>query len=541
MDVTASTKCWEGDYRSVLSPEGIDRLLNRLGPVARRQVVLNRIDDRDSASRLAEALVISGDIDEWAWAEDLWPDVAQGLGIPRRWFGSAWPYSVPELCELAMARTEILAHQAGDVGFRGQRDWLERAVPVLTRHPDVAVLAAASPSRAELRSDRAREMGDGWVASHSFSDQFFVARPAELLRREVVTACHPDVSRFPKIGGALTFEARVDAWLHVTGRWRWVDERNAYEHPVGGGVEGASYADLFTEEPVPIPKVSGRYPSKGSVGATGLIMVRNGERFIGAAVSSLGWCCRVLVIDQQSDDRTAEQARLAGAEVVRSRVTPDVDPAKRDAVAELGEGWVVLLDADEICPPDLARRIADVIISDRADGVLMARQNFVGGKWTRFGRGWPDWQLRAFRAERVRMPGGVHNPITLVEGARLERLPATPAQAIVHFNYAGLHDWLDRTNRYTTGQAAALVLDRNVSGRAAVRAFARAFIGARGWRAGRSGLRSALLDALYQWVLVEKWAENVRGGTVAVLAGYDDIAESVVSGHGSGDAQRRGA
>lgn len=540
MDVTASTKCWEGDYRTVLTPDGIDRLLNRLGPVVRRQVVLNRIHDREAARRLADALVASGAIDEWGWAEELWPGVAAGLGVPRRWFGPAWPYSVPELCELALARTPLLAHQAGDVGFRGASDWLARAVPVLGRR-DVAVVAAASPSGAELHAESSRAVGDGWVASQSFSDQFFVARPADLLRKEVVTACHPDVSRFPKIGGALTFEARVDAWLHATGRWRWVDERNAYEHPVEGGVEGASYLELATEELPPLPTVSARYPPRRSVAATGLIMVRNGERFIGAAVSSLGWCQRVLVIDQQSEDRTAAQARLAGADVVSGRVTPDVDPAKRDAVAELGPGWVVLLDADEICPPSLACRIADIVGAGRADGVLMARRNFVAGRWTRFGRGWPDWQLRAFRAERVSMPGGVHNPITLLEGARLERLAPTPALAIVHFNYAGLHDWVDRTNRYTTSQAAALVLDRNVSGRAAVRGFARSFFGGAGWRAGRAGIRTAFLDALYQWVLVEKWAEQVRGGPTSVLAGYDDIAESVVSGRADDGGQRRGA
>lgn len=540
MDVTASTKCWEGDYRTVLTSEGIDRLLNRLGPVARRQVVLNRIQDREGARRLADGLVASGAIDEWVWAEELWPGVAQRLDIPRRWFGPAWPYSVPELCELSLARTPLLVHQAGDVGFRGEPGWLVRAIPMLDRR-DVSVVAAGSPSGEELRSESSRAMGDGWMASRSFSDQFFLVRPAELLRREVVTACHPDVSRFPKIGGALTFEARVDAWLHSTARWRCVDERNAYDHPVGGGIEGASYLELAAEELPPLPTASAGYPLPRSVAATGLILVRNGERFIGAAVTSLGWCQRVLVIDQQSEDRTAEQARLAGAEVVQGRVTPEVDPAKRDAVAELAPGWVVLLDADEVCPPGLAGRIADVVSSGRADGVLMARQNFVAGRWTRFGRGWPDWQLRAFRAERVSMPGGVHNPITLLDGARLERLAPTPPLAIVHFNYAGLHDWLDRTNRYTTSQSAALVLDRNVSGRAAVRGFARSFFGGAGWRAGRMGLRSAFLDALYQWVLVEKWAEQIRGGPTSVLAGYDEIAESVVSGRTEEARQRRGA
>ena len=528
MDVTASTKCWEGDYRTVLTVAGVDRLLNRTGPVARRQIVMNRVEDRSGAARMADELVEDGTIDEWAWAEDLWPQVAAALRVPRRWFGPAWPYSVPELCELFLARTPFLVHQAGDVGFRGEPGWVSRAAPVLANHPEVAALSVTSPSGAEVVGG---SLGlDGWSASQTFSDQFFFARPAELLHNDVVTASHPDASRFPKIGGALTFEARVDAWLHATHRWRWVDTRSRYEHPVGGGVEGGSYTDLAAEELVPIPVASARYPRQGSVAATGLILVRNGERFIGPAVRSLAWCERVVAYDQQSEDRTAEQAAKAGAEVIQSAVTPIVDPAKRDAVAALSPGWVVLLDADELCPPDLAVRIADIIETGRAEGVQMARQNFVFGEWTRSGKGWPDRQVRAFRAESVSMPGGVHNPITLVDGARLEVLEATPALSIVHFNYSGLSDWLDRTNRYTTAQAEALVLDRNVSARAAVRGFARSFVRDRGWRAGRRGLKLALLDALYQWLLVEKWDELVRGGAVSALARYDEIAAAVVSG-----------
>ena len=530
MDVTASTKCWEGDYRTVLTVSGVDRLLNRTGPVARRQIVVNRVKDRDGAARMANALVSAGTIDEWAWAEDLWPQVAVTLGVPRRWFGPAWPYSVPELCELFLARTPFVLHQAGDVGFDGEAAWLARAVPVLEGHPEVAVVSVASPSGAEIRDGS--PMSNGWSASQTFSDQFFVARPAELLHHDVVTASHPDASRFPKIGGALTFEARVDAWLHTRRRWRWIDTRSRYDHPVDGGVEGGSYSELAEEELAPIPVASARYPTQGSVAATGLIMVRNGERFIGAAVRSLSWCGRVVVFDQHSEDRTAEQAAMAGAEVIESPITPVVDPAKRDAVASLSPGWVVLLDADELCPPDLAVRIAEVIETGLADGVQMARQNFVFGDWTPFGKGWPDRQVRAFRAEAVAMPGGVHNPITLVDGARLEVLEATPGLAIVHFNYSGLGDWLDRTNRYTTTQAETLVLDRNVSGRAAIRGFVRSFLRDRGWRAGRRGLHLALLDALYQWLLVEKWAEEVRGGAVSALARYDEIASRVVSGGG---------
>ena len=44
-NVTVSTKTWEGDYRTILTAEGIEDLFGPLGRAPVRQVVLNRIED----------------------------------------------------------------------------------------------------------------------------------------------------------------------------------------------------------------------------------------------------------------------------------------------------------------------------------------------------------------------------------------------------------------------------------------------------------------------------------------------------------------
>ncbi len=72
-DVTLSTKCWEGDYRTVLDPEVWRARGAPWGRVGRRQVVLNRIVDRSAAEAMAAVLQEEGLLDDVAWAEDRWP------------------------------------------------------------------------------------------------------------------------------------------------------------------------------------------------------------------------------------------------------------------------------------------------------------------------------------------------------------------------------------------------------------------------------------------------------------------------------------
>jgi len=211
-NVTASTKTWEGDYRTILTPQGIEDLFGPLGRTPLRQVVLNRIADVAAAGKLADGLVDAGLIDSWAWAEERWPELSRRLGLPPNWFGAATPYSVPELCELDFARTDFLIHIAGDVRFDPPGGWLFRAVGAFGS-PATSIVTATPPAGPDWVRSRGTDLPGGWVETQLFSDQLFLARPAEILDGSVLRAEDPASAKYPKPGGALTFEARVGAWL----------------------------------------------------------------------------------------------------------------------------------------------------------------------------------------------------------------------------------------------------------------------------------------------------------------------------------------
>ena len=530
VDVTLSTKCWEGDWRTVLDADTLAEMFAPFGPAARRQVVLNRIEHRADAEAIARSLVNDGHLDAFAWAEDGWPELARRLEIPETWFGAGWPYAVPELAELALATTPVVAHLAGDVRLEPGPDWLPAALAALD---GCAAVSPVSPSRIELVRPEARGAAGGWVDNLDFSDQCFVARPADLLRPEVVRASHPANGRYPKPGGALTFEARVGSWLRATGRRRLIDVRRGYLHPVGG-TEGDSYPGLVgpPEHLAPVPSPGPGYPPTATVPATAIVVARNAARTIGWTVASLSWAKRVLVIDQASDDETAARAAAAGADVQHWPHPTVTGRAVLGRFLPTGDEWVVVVDADEMLTAGAAQAIAAAIRDDTADAIEMLRTSFVFGRRVRSASFGSAWAVRAAKADRLVVPTGleaVRIPLSVRAGARVQRLANSSTTTIVHFGAPDLHAWIAKMNDRTSLEARGTELPGRVTGRRTAKRFVLAY--ARdGWREGRLGWRLTVLQTLAKWLLTEKAWDLVEGGGVTAQATYDEIAATVLQG-----------
>jgi hopene-associated glycosyltransferase HpnB len=109
----------------------------------------------------------------------------------------------------------------------------------------------------------------------------------------------------------------------------------------------------------------------GAAAVTAIIPARNEADVVGRAVASLAGA-RVVVVDDGSEDGTADVARAAGATVVTARALPDGWSGKLWAVSEGlravqgddPEYWL-LTDADIVHPPD---NVAGLVARARAGG-----------------------------------------------------------------------------------------------------------------------------------------------------------------------------
>lgn len=162
----------------------------------------------------------------------------------------------------------------------------------------------------------------------------------------------------------------------------------------------------------------------------------------------------IVVVDMHSADKTVEIAKKYGAKVFFHEYTRFVEPARNFALQQTQGDWVFLIDADEELTPTLANKLKEVIEIDRADFVEIPRKNIIFGKWIEHSRWWPDYLVRFFRKGKVQFSDKIHvPPSTEGEGVKLE---PEEKNAIVHYNFQTISQFIERLNRYTDIQSEGL-------------------------------------------------------------------------------------
>ena len=232
----------------------------------------------------------------------------------------------------------------------------------------------------------------------------------------------------------------------------------------------------------------------------------------------LPWCDEVIVVDQGSEDGTAEICRGMGARVVTYPRTGFVETARAFGVEQATGDWILILDADEMIPKALGRWLRDAVEQDPdVDVFLVARANVIFGRRMLHGTNWPSRRARFFRRGTMTISGRIHHGLAPVAGARLRNVPPGLELAIWHFSYPDVATLVEKVNRYTTieAQQAAERGERPPrSARpfllSAARWFWRSYLRDRGYRDGTGGLILAVSRAYYRFLRAAKAWERPR-------------------------------
>jgi glycosyltransferase involved in cell wall biosynthesis len=268
------------------------------------------------------------------------------------------------------------------------------------------------------------------------------------------------------------------------------------------------------------------------VTVSALILTLDEEINIGDCLDSLSWCDDVVVLDSRSSDATVSIAEGKGARVF-TRQFDNWSAHQNWAVQNIAfrHPWVLYLDADERCTPELA---ADVVRAARRDAPEAAfrvrRKDMFMGRWLKHAQLYPTWLVRLFRPERIRYERLV-NPVAVVEG------PTGALDGhIIHYPFShGISHWIARHNRYSDMEAVEALKahgerlrlgalwsrDPNVRRRALKDLFFRLparpavkflyyFAWRRGFLDGRAGLTYASLQAIYEYMIACKTRELER-------------------------------
>ncbi len=239
-----------------------------------------------------------------------------------------------------------------------------------------------------------------------------------------------------------------------------------------------------------------------------VINTLNEERNLPRALFSVRkFADEIVVVDMKSDDRTKEIAKNFGAKVFEHERMGYVEPARNFAISKASKEWILILDADEELPVSLKKVLEDIIRNPSADYYRVPRKNIIFGKWIKNTRWWPDYNVRFFKKGSVVWSKVIHSvPTTIGKGLDIE---AKEENAIIHYNYESVEQFIERMNRYTTYQAKILVkngykFDWRDLIKMPSKEFLSRFFQAEGYKDGVHGLSLSMLQAFSELVLYLK-------------------------------------
>src|SRR3989344_3390619 len=102
-----------------------------------------------------------------------------------------------------------------------------------------------------------------------------------------------------------------------------------------------------------------------------VVLTKNEEKNIEKCIRSLTWCDQVIIIDDYSEDNTAQIAKKHGALVYKNALNNDFAQQRNFALQQIRGKWVLFVDADEIISQDLADEIKRAINSEEVKGYYL--------------------------------------------------------------------------------------------------------------------------------------------------------------------------
>lgn len=225
-----------------------------------------------------------------------------------------------------------------------------------------------------------------------------------------------------------------------------------------------------------------------------IIIAKNAEELIGDCVDSVSFCDEIIVIDNNSTDRTAELLKILGVKVF-SFTSSSFSELRNFGLRKAKGKWVLYIDADERISPELAKNIryqASSIKEKEYSVFRLQRKNFYLGN-----NEWPYVEKleRLFKKSSLDGWHGKLHETAVVKGeiGELEGF-------LLHFTHRNLTEMLDKTIEWSEVEAELRLKAKHPKMswwrffRVMITAFWDSYVKQKGYKAGTAGL----IESMYQ-------------------------------------------
>lgn len=239
-----------------------------------------------------------------------------------------------------------------------------------------------------------------------------------------------------------------------------------------------------------------------------VVVSKNEEKNINTCLESVyGWADEIIVVDDESTDRTIEMAKKFTDKVFSKKMK--IEGIHRNyAYSLVRNEWVLSLDADETVTEGLKKEIDSVLSANsKYSAFSIPLRNYIGHHWVRYGGWYPAAKVRLFKKNKFRYEEvGVH-PRIFLDGAcgHLKK-------DIIHKGYPDIAHFLTSLNYQTSKEAEKWFQDKRKMSlpralRKTIDRFFRAYVLKRGFRDGFIGLVVAVFAGLYQFLTYAKYRQ----------------------------------
>jgi len=238
-----------------------------------------------------------------------------------------------------------------------------------------------------------------------------------------------------------------------------------------------------------------------------VVITRNEEANIKDCLESVKWADEIIIVDDESTDKTAEIARGYTDKIFHRKM--DIEGKHRNwAYDQARNSWVLSLDADERVTSELREEIKEAIASPgEFKGFVIPRKNYIGAYWVKYGGWYPSGQMKLFSKQDFRWEESEVHPCALLKGPRKALI-----NDIIHYSYKDFEDFINKMNKQTTLEAMKWVRDGRKMGlgKALWRTcdrFMRTFIRKKAYKDGLTGFMISIFGGLYQILSYVKYNE----------------------------------
>lgn len=183
-----------------------------------------------------------------------------------------------------------------------------------------------------------------------------------------------------------------------------------------------------------------------------IILTKNEEKNIKACLETVQWSNEIIVIDDNSEDKTREIAEKIGAKVFTHALENDFAMQRNFGLSKATNEWVLFVDADERVPDTLATEVLYVTSQVLNDTVayFVRRVDSMWGKKLLFGETGNIKLLRLAKKGSGEWSGSVH------EVWKIKGMTAELKHSLLHYPHQTINEFLQEINFYTDIRAEEL-------------------------------------------------------------------------------------